>query len=232
MRDLVTTAPVALQDTALRGRAAENLAAAEMWGDHPLVGVGPDNFELNYLSYSAAIGIDPRPEQRGAHNLYLESLAETGLFGALAFFAIIALALRGAWRARSRLGGRDALLGEALLAALGVYLLTALTLNSAFARYQWIFIGLALAAGPPGGEAGAMTAVIVFAASVALVAWVYAGYPLALVLLGRLRPRPRRREPRELPLSIIVAAHDEAGVIADKVANVLGPPTIPPSSSS
>ena len=147
MRDLVTTAPVALQDTALRGRAAENLAAAQMWGDHPLVGVGPDNFELNYLSYSAAIGIDPRPEQRGAHNLYLESLAETGLFGALAFVAIIALALRGAWRARSRLGGRDALLGEALLAALGVYLLTALTLNSAFARYQWIFIGLALAAG-------------------------------------------------------------------------------------
>ena len=67
-----------------------------------------------------------------------------------------------------------------------------------------------------------MTAVIVFAGSVALVAWVYAGYPLALALLGRLRPRPRRREPCELPLSIIVAAHDEAGVIADKVANVLG----------
>ena len=145
--DVVTTAPVALQDTALRGRAAENLAAAQMWGDHPLVGVGPDNFELNYLSYSAALGIDPRPEQRGAHNLYLESLAETGLLGALAFFAIIALALRGAWLARSRLQGRDALLGEALLAALGVYLLTALTLNSAYARYQWIFLGLGLVAG-------------------------------------------------------------------------------------
>jgi cellulose synthase/poly-beta-1,6-N-acetylglucosamine synthase-like glycosyltransferase len=58
-------------------------------------------------------------------------------------------------------------------------------------------------------------------ASLALVAWVYAGYPLALAVLGRLRPRPRRRAPLELPLSVIVAAHDEVDVIADKVANVL-----------
>lgn len=65
-----------------------------------------------------------------------------------------------------------------------------------------------------------MTAVAVFAISTALVAWVYAGYPLALALLGRLRPRPRRRAPLELPLSVIVAAHDEVGVIADKVANL------------
>jgi cellulose synthase/poly-beta-1,6-N-acetylglucosamine synthase-like glycosyltransferase len=57
--------------------------------------------------------------------------------------------------------------------------------------------------------------------SAALVAWVYAGYPLALALLGRLRPRPRTRAPLELALSVIVAAHDEAAVIADKVANVL-----------
>jgi cellulose synthase/poly-beta-1,6-N-acetylglucosamine synthase-like glycosyltransferase len=66
-----------------------------------------------------------------------------------------------------------------------------------------------------------MTAVAVLVLSIALVAWVYAGYPLALMLLGRLRPRPRRRAPVDLPLSVIVAAHDEVEVIADKVANVL-----------
>ncbi len=65
-----------------------------------------------------------------------------------------------------------------------------------------------------------MTAVTVFALSTAVVTWVYAGYPLALVGLARVRPRPRRRAPLELPLSIIVAAHDEVGVIADKIANV------------
>ncbi len=66
-----------------------------------------------------------------------------------------------------------------------------------------------------------MTAVAVLAASGALVAWVYAGYPLALVVLGLVRPRPRRRAPLEPPLSVIVAAHDEVEVIAGKVANVL-----------
>jgi cellulose synthase/poly-beta-1,6-N-acetylglucosamine synthase-like glycosyltransferase len=65
-----------------------------------------------------------------------------------------------------------------------------------------------------------MTAVVIFGVSFALVAWVYAGYPLALALLARLRPRPRRRAPLELPLSVIVAAHDEVEVIADKIANV------------
>jgi cellulose synthase/poly-beta-1,6-N-acetylglucosamine synthase-like glycosyltransferase len=66
-----------------------------------------------------------------------------------------------------------------------------------------------------------MTAALVAVLSAALVGWIYAGYPLALVLLGAIRPRPRRRAPLELPLSVIVAAHDEVEVIADKVANVL-----------
>jgi cellulose synthase/poly-beta-1,6-N-acetylglucosamine synthase-like glycosyltransferase len=66
-----------------------------------------------------------------------------------------------------------------------------------------------------------VTAVVVFVVSAALVAWVYAGYPLMLALLGRLRPRPRRRAPLEPPLSVIVAAHNEVAVIADKVADVV-----------
>jgi cellulose synthase/poly-beta-1,6-N-acetylglucosamine synthase-like glycosyltransferase len=66
-----------------------------------------------------------------------------------------------------------------------------------------------------------MSAVVVLLASAMLLAWVYAGYPLMLALLGRLRPRPRRRAPVDLSLSVIVAAHDEVAVIADKVADVL-----------
>jgi cellulose synthase/poly-beta-1,6-N-acetylglucosamine synthase-like glycosyltransferase len=65
-------------------------------------------------------------------------------------------------------------------------------------------------------------AVGVLVVSALMVAWVYAGYPLALALLGRLRPRPRPRAPLQLPLSVIVAAHDEVEVIADKIANVWG----------
>jgi len=135
------------QDTSLRGRKSENLAALRMWADHPLVGVGPDNFEIHYEQYSEAIGTDPRPEQRGAHNLYLESLAETGVLGATAFAGVLWLALAGAWRARRQLRGGDRLLAEGILVALCAFLICAVTLNSAYARYQWIFIGLGLAAG-------------------------------------------------------------------------------------
>jgi cellulose synthase/poly-beta-1,6-N-acetylglucosamine synthase-like glycosyltransferase len=62
--------------------------------------------------------------------------------------------------------------------------------------------------------------IAIFTLSAAVVVWVYAGYPLALALLGRLRPRPRQRAPCEPSLSIVVAAHDEVAVIADKVVNV------------
>lgn len=147
LSEVVSADAASFKDTALRGRTSVNLAGLEMWADHPLVGVGPDNFELNYQVYSQAIGIDPRPQRRGAHNLYLEWLAETGLLGALAFLGVVALALTGAWRARRQLEGREALLGEGLLVALGAFLACALTLHTSYARYQWIFLGLGLAAG-------------------------------------------------------------------------------------
>jgi cellulose synthase/poly-beta-1,6-N-acetylglucosamine synthase-like glycosyltransferase len=63
--------------------------------------------------------------------------------------------------------------------------------------------------------------IAVLIVSTALVGWVYAGYPLCLALLGLLRPRRRLWAPLEPPLSVIVAAHDEVDVIADKVVNIL-----------
>lgn len=141
------------QNGSLRGRQSENVAGLRMWRDHPLIGVGPDNFEVHYEHYAETIGTDQRAEERGAHNLYLESLAETGVLGATAFFAVLWLALRGAWRARRSLAPRDALLAEGVFVALGTFLVCALTLHSAYARYEWIFIGLALAAGRLGARA-------------------------------------------------------------------------------
>jgi hypothetical protein len=69
-------------------RVGENLAALEMFRDHPVAGVGPDNFELRYPVYAQRVALDPRPEVRGAHSLYLESLAETGIIGTVAFVAL------------------------------------------------------------------------------------------------------------------------------------------------
>jgi cellulose synthase/poly-beta-1,6-N-acetylglucosamine synthase-like glycosyltransferase len=52
------------------------------------------------------------------------------------------------------------------------------------------------------------------------VAWVYAGYPLLLAGLGRIRPSPRERSPTHRAVSVVVAAHNEEGVIEAKVTNV------------
>jgi cellulose synthase/poly-beta-1,6-N-acetylglucosamine synthase-like glycosyltransferase len=54
----------------------------------------------------------------------------------------------------------------------------------------------------------------------AAVVWVYAGYPLLLAALGRIRPRPRERRPTHRAVTVLVAAHNEEDVIETKVANV------------
>ncbi len=65
----------------------------------------------------------------------------------------------------------------------------------------------------------------IFWISVGLIAYTHAGYPLTLWLLARLRRRTTLGHPRsqqELPtVSMIVAAYDEAEVIAAKVENAL-----------
>jgi cellulose synthase/poly-beta-1,6-N-acetylglucosamine synthase-like glycosyltransferase len=60
--------------------------------------------------------------------------------------------------------------------------------------------------------------------SAAFVVYVYAGYPLLLWLLARRRRERRRREPdpAALPtISVVIAAHDEEAVIAEKLENTL-----------
>jgi cellulose synthase/poly-beta-1,6-N-acetylglucosamine synthase-like glycosyltransferase len=63
---------------------------------------------------------------------------------------------------------------------------------------------------------------IVFWASVGLILYAHAGYPLLLGLLASLRGRtPRTFPDDELPIvSVIVAAYAEHDVIADRVANI------------
>ena len=60
-----------------------------------------------------------------------------------------------------------------------------------------------------------------FWGSLGALAWTHAGYPLALGALARLRPRPVRRGDSTPRVSIVVAAHDEEGVIGDRVENLL-----------
>jgi cellulose synthase/poly-beta-1,6-N-acetylglucosamine synthase-like glycosyltransferase len=62
---------------------------------------------------------------------------------------------------------------------------------------------------------------VIFWVSTALILYTFAGYPLLLLLLQRLFRRPVRKNNFEPRVSMLVAAYNEANVIADKVQNVL-----------
>jgi cellulose synthase/poly-beta-1,6-N-acetylglucosamine synthase-like glycosyltransferase len=66
---------------------------------------------------------------------------------------------------------------------------------------------------------------LVFWGCLALVGYVYAGYPVLVWALarcfGRRRPRPVLREEQLPTLSLLIAAHNEAAVIEERVRNAL-----------
>ncbi len=68
-----------------------------------------------------------------------------------------------------------------------------------------------------------MAAALVFWASLAIVAYTFAGYPLLMHLLARSRPRPLElADPPPTPMvTVIVAAYNSGGMIAERVRNLL-----------
>jgi glycosyltransferase involved in cell wall biosynthesis len=66
-----------------------------------------------------------------------------------------------------------------------------------------------------------MTAEIAFWCSVALVAYAYAGYPCALLLLTVFRDRPVKKARITPRVSFVIAAHDEEQRIGEKIDNTL-----------
>jgi cellulose synthase/poly-beta-1,6-N-acetylglucosamine synthase-like glycosyltransferase len=62
---------------------------------------------------------------------------------------------------------------------------------------------------------------ILFWMSLALLAYVYFGYPVVAWLRARLRPQPHRRAAIEPSVSIVVVAHNEADRIESRIENLL-----------
>lgn len=121
------------------GRGVLWRAALRMFAAHPITGVGPDNFRLQYGTYAGIANADQRVH---SNNMYLEVLAGTGILGGLAFVwlawrvvgRIAALWLRG----RETLGAGVAAAGvaiaahgvvDAFLGFTATYILIAITLG-------------------------------------------------------------------------------------------------------
>jgi O-antigen ligase len=122
------------------GRETENRIALAMFGDYPVVGVGPHRYEVLYRDYSRDIGEDPR-STREPHSLYFEIAAEQGIVGLIGWGLATVLVLsyvlaRGIWRT---------MLGRALLLSIATYMVGSVFLHGSQLRLLFILVGLAMA---------------------------------------------------------------------------------------
>lgn len=134
-------------DGAILGRTTSNLAAVNVFLDHPVLGVGPGMYSPYYSrDYANDLGLRHFTTNRRAHNLYLEIAAETGIVGLSVFLAIVGTTLLQLWRARQRfLHDRPELASWATGFGLATmaYLTTAVFLHLSYPRYFWLLIALA-----------------------------------------------------------------------------------------
>ena len=141
-----TTEPI--EDVSFRGRLSENRSAWLMFQDHPMLGVGLNNFKNHYQSYARHLGLDPRREERSPHSLYLEFASELGMVGLFWFVALQWVTFYGLYRARRDFIQAQRLEYADIALAYGVsllsFLLTSIFLHLAYPRYFWLLYGIAL----------------------------------------------------------------------------------------
>jgi putative inorganic carbon (hco3(-)) transporter len=137
-------------ESSVSGRLAEMAAAAYLFAEHPLAGIGFGMFESRYQDISANQDMVLRGSDRSAHSLYLETAAEQGLVGLAALLFLLGSSLRAVQLAHRRAArSGDAVLANALLAlgagALGVFV-SSLFLHDAYAQHFWLVLALLFAA--------------------------------------------------------------------------------------
>jgi O-antigen ligase len=137
------------QESSFRGRASEIQTGLLMFATHPVLGVGAANYPVNYQEYTQRIGLEVRSEDREAHSLYVEMLAETGVIGVAAFLGIIFMVFQALTRIKADVMASVAHQKwvshiSALQVALMSYLFAALFLHGAYIRFFWILLALAM----------------------------------------------------------------------------------------
>ncbi|HKP54320.1 MAG TPA: O-antigen ligase family protein [Chloroflexia bacterium] len=95
-----------LSEDSVRGRAGATYAAVEMFLDHPILGVGRENYPIYQLEYLAGTSFAKLPHGIPPHNFYLEVAAEHGLLGIVVVGGLLFMTWRALFEARRRF--RDA----------------------------------------------------------------------------------------------------------------------------
>jgi Lipid A core - O-antigen ligase and related enzymes len=132
-------------DGSITGRATEMLAAAMVFADHPIIGVGSGMFKYYAQEYGNTLNIRYLEEDRRAHSMYLEIAAENGALGLICFLAILYVMLRNLARTRKRWADERpelANMATSLMLAIIAYLMSGLFMHLSYMRYFWFMLAL------------------------------------------------------------------------------------------
>lgn len=151
MLDVFSSDAPIQDERSLTGRTSEMIIAVQIFLDNPVFGVGPANYQKNYLDYSVRLGLDNRLQERNAHSLLLETAAELGLVGLIVFTAIVISAMNALQRAKQTLAKieRRDLVPWVTGVQFGLisYMVTSLVLHGDYIRYFWLLMGLVVSVG-------------------------------------------------------------------------------------
>jgi O-antigen ligase len=101
------------------------------------------------MPYSNRVGLIEQLKKYRGHNLYFETLAETGILGLASFLAIIVAIMHGLWRIWKRLQQEGSELADTAIAfflCLVAYLISAVFAHLSYQRYFWLLMALSSAA--------------------------------------------------------------------------------------
>jgi putative inorganic carbon (HCO3(-)) transporter len=132
-------------DSSTKSRLTEMGAAALVFVDHPIAGVGPGMFKYYYIDYAEAIGYKVHATVRAAHDLYLDIAADSGSLGLFSFLGIVFMTLRNLTLARRRWRNDKpelAMIATGLMLSIFTFLATGIFLSFAYERYFWLIIAL------------------------------------------------------------------------------------------
>lgn len=144
-------------DESVTGRTSTMLTGLAMFRDNPFLGVGVGNFGIRFWDYATDIGLESGlgytetlAINRKPHSLYIEVLAETGLFGMLTFGSFFTLLIAALIRYRNDKVIRQSISAlstwlPASLMAILAYLISGTFLHGLLTfRFLWIIVGLTL----------------------------------------------------------------------------------------
>lgn len=146
-------------DESVEGRREKMLSGLAMFRANPFLGVGFANYSDNYWTYAGRLGLEASARNVGSqssarqpHSLYIEIMAETGIFGIISFLAFLGYMLHGLYQARMKNSADKTKTDKdwsawitSLIMSMITFLVAGFFLHGIGFRFIWVLCGLALA---------------------------------------------------------------------------------------